>query len=156
MRLENTQCIILTCYHVVASLSDNAEVKIDLFSHLDAFVDRIIAHYDPERSEPNADLAVLSCRLTDQRLPVPFVSLSRKFSGPRRVIGITRALSGSQRFEGLISDGTPLVITAPRFRGSIPFVFRLIQATDVRPGISGSPIILDGAVVGLNSFLSGR
>jgi hypothetical protein len=52
VQVADDDCVILTCYHVVASMIGRVAIQFDYFSEADALVGRATAHYaasDPTR-----------------------------------------------------------------------------------------------------------
>jgi tetratricopeptide (TPR) repeat protein len=150
--IPGREAIVLTCYHVVAGVDKADAIPIDLFSAHDLPLRRVLARYVAERSEPEHDIAVL---MLAENIEVPLIRLARlspALSGRRPVMGIVRPNAGSQRFNADLAEATPLLLNTTGFRGTIPSAFRLIHATDVRPGVSGSPVVLGDAVIGLTHF----
>jgi tetratricopeptide (TPR) repeat protein len=151
VRLRSGKSILLTCHHVIAPLLGSASILVDIFRD-DIPVQRAAVVYNPTRSDPGQDLAV--CDFLDPiEMPcVPLARLNAKYTGRWPVVGITRPMEGSQRFNALLAESTPLTLNIREFQGTIPTAFRLVEPTDSRPGISGSPIILADAVIGLTHF----
>ena len=150
--LPDGRLLILTCYHVVAVCPDPRRIAIDVFDAFDRPRLKLLAAYSAERSDPSKDLAVLLPLETFAVDPVSLARLGDTFHGLQPVTGVTRPFNESHRFNATLADPTRLELEDKLFRGAIPLAYRLTLATDVRPGISGSPVAGGGAVLGLTHF----
>ena len=150
--LEEGRQIILTCQHVLARNPDPERIPVDLFGPADELLGRVIARQDAQRSRTEQDLAVLVPAEPVAFPPVPLARLGAGFEGPQQVSGIIRIPDDVQRYNATLAAPTPLVLKDSLFTGKIPVAFRLICASDVRPGISGSPVMCAGALLGLTHF----
>jgi tetratricopeptide (TPR) repeat protein len=137
--------LVLTCQHVVDATADKGNIPLVLFSPMDLQLGEAHATYCPERSDPSSDVAVL---IVNGNLPIVaprLVRLAEPYNGPDKVVGVVRPIGSSQRLNARLAEPTPL----PYNGITIPRVWRLIDSTDVRRGISGSPIILMDGIIGL-------
>ena len=154
--LPGARTLILTCHHVVLQSGDAQQVAIELFDELDAPRGRTLARLDEARSDPRHDLAVLIPLAELAVAPVRLARLASRYGGPLRVEGVTREPEDSQRFNATLAAPTRLDLQDPLFTGSIPVAFRLTEVSDVKRGVSGSPVAAAGAVVGLTHFSRGE
>ncbi len=154
--LEDKTILVLTCEHVVSKVPDRNAIPLTIFSPEDRELRSATASYCLERSDPNHDIAVLT--IVDE--PIGFVSpkliqLPVDLAVRVDVVGIVRPTGGSsQRFNARLAHATPLSVQIDDATITIPRLWRLIDTNDVRPGVSGSPIVLenDGGVIGLTHF----
>jgi hypothetical protein len=148
--LEARTILVLTCHHVVSKVSDRSAIPLMLFSSDDQELQSIRASYCMERSDPHHDIAVLTIvNESIDVLPPKLVPLSTDFPVPANVVGIIRPKGRSQRFNAQLVHATPLSVQIDSSTVTIPRAWRLIYTNDVRPGISGSPIVFDDGVIGL-------
>jgi hypothetical protein len=149
--LEDGTILVLTCYHVVEKAGDVSAIPLTIFNERHEEVRDLAATYRPERSDPDQDLAVLSVvdNRVAMRAPV-FVALPDTFPLPAGIVGVMRPSDGTSHiFNADVAHSTPLAFSIGRKVVKLPRVWRLIGSTDVRDGISGSPVVLQGAVIGL-------
>jgi hypothetical protein len=116
------------------------------------FLRQVTGRYLAERSDPERDVAVLAFSEDVEASFIKMAQVSPSISVRRQVVGIVRPNLGSQRFNATLAESTPLSVRIGGQIVNIPSVFRLIEATNVQPGISGSPIVLGDSVVGLVHF----
>jgi hypothetical protein len=151
--LEGGTILVLTCNHVVSRATDHRAIPLTIFSSEDHELRPATASYCLERSDPHHDIAVLTIvNESIDVLPPNLVPLSTNFPIPVDVVGIIRPKGGSQRFNAQLAHATPLSVQVDTSTVTIPRLWRLIDTNDVRPGISGSPIIFDNGVIGLTHF----
>jgi hypothetical protein len=156
--------IVLTCHHVVAQL-DAEHLYVAVPDILGTLSLPIKAYYDADRSRPSMDAALL--RITDmvpfqEQVDQPLLHRLNPFTYdgtlPERAVCLGHWKGNS--FDARLSTTTQLNITVenpgpwpnPPARYQLPFVFRLADPTDARPGISGSVVIYEKGVLGLTHF----
>jgi WD40 repeat protein len=152
LEAQTSTILVLTCHHVIARASDRSRVPLTIFSIEDQEFLSIRASYCSERSDPYRDIAVLIIVDAPMEIVGPaLVPLPESFPVPADVVGIVRPRGGgSQRFDARLTYATRLSVEIDKSTlVTIPRAWRLRETDDVRPGISGSPIVLNHGVIGL-------
>jgi hypothetical protein len=83
---------------------------------------------------------------------IKLLCLPDSYPGGEAVVGVVRPTAGPQRFNARLAEAGRLPGKIAGFAGTIPRAWRLLDPTDVRPGISGAPVILASGVIGLIHF----
>lgn len=145
--------LILTCYHVIAALTNKDTIRLDLFSEGDEWLRTVDAAYCDTRSDPSADVAVLTANEKLVVHPPRLMPLPSSYRNQERIVGIVRPDgTSSHRFNARLAESTRIEAEVAGLPIVIPRAWRLIDATDIREGISGAPIVLNDSVIGLVHF----
>ncbi|HVR46056.1 MAG TPA: tetratricopeptide repeat protein [Candidatus Binatia bacterium] len=147
--------IVLTCYHVILEAVDRRAVPVTFFSANDQPLSTATARLCVERSDPGRDVAVLELTSEHDTVEAPEAASPALFRLRAPVVGVTRPVGGSQRFNARLAHPTPIGMQIGAFLAEIPHAWRLIDIGDTQPGISGSPVVLESvesAVIGLTHF----
>jgi hypothetical protein len=154
VELPDHTTLVLTCYHVVARARDKEGILLHTFSSDDHELGSAFARYAPERSDPERDVAVLTfVDAQHERIVPKLISIPEQYRLPVDVFGVIRPHGTGQRINARLAQPTPISLVVDGTLISIDRAWRLIDPTDVRPGISGSPIVLeDDGVIGLIHF----
>jgi hypothetical protein len=151
---------VLTCHHVVAPLSPDG-IRVAVPSEDLTLTDPVPATYDEQRSTPHLDAAVLRITVDVPAAPLPLLHHldPRRYDGtPFPVTAISYKEPG--RFDAKLAAPArlhiPVAVAGP-WRDApnayeLPRVFRLADATDARPGTSGSVAVCEDGVLGLVHF----
>lgn len=149
---------ILTCHHVIAPIVP-ASLRVRLPGPDGGLGELLPVKVVPEASDFEADVAVIAVR---SAFPPPWPTLygldARLFVGPLDATGISYL--SPARFDGVLRSASPLTVPV-RVPGGwdptpkeyqIPLALRLTLASDAREGISGSPVVSEGGIIGLAHF----
>ena len=152
------ELFVLTCHHVIAPI-DPADLRVRIPDSHGELGDPLTAFLVEDASDFSSDRAVL--RLSFQVGPLQPTLYSMRpdlFIGPLDATGISYMTPG--RFDGVLRAASPLDLPV-RVRGGwspapsfyrIEHSLRLTLVSDAREGISGSPIVSEGGVIGLAHF----
>jgi tetratricopeptide (TPR) repeat protein len=160
LALDGEGTVVLTCHHVVARLTrENLCVAIPQLSG--QLGQPIPADYDQQRSYPAKDAVVLRIKGPEQlERPLLHALNPATYSGtlPDRAICLGHWKTDS--FDARVASSTRLDVPVdtpgswsnPPSQYQLPFVFRLAEPSDARPGISGSVVLYENGVLGLAHF----
>ncbi len=158
--LDGDSTAVLTCHLVVARLTaENLYVAIPQPSG--QLGQPVRATYDPQRSHPALDAVVLRIEAPGPlERPLLHALNPRAYAGtlPDRAICLGHWKTDS--FDARVASTTQLDIPVetpgswpdPPSRYQLPFVFRLADPSEARPGISGSVVLYENGVLGLAHF----
>src|SRR5271166_119612 len=160
LALEGEGTVVLTCHHVVARLTEQ-DLHIAVVQPSGQLGQPVRATYDARRSRPAMDAIVLRIQETGPpERPLLHALDPRTYSGtlPERAVCLGHWRTDS--FDARLASATGLDVAVdvpgswpdPPGRYAPPFVFRLADPSDARPGISGSVVLYENAVLGLAHF----
>ncbi len=160
LALDGEGTVVLTCHHVVARLTEES-LHIAVRQPSGELGPPVAARYDPQRSRPAMDAVVLRVDASGPaERPLLHALNPQKYAGTLPDPADCLSYWQTESFNAHVASATRLDIAVetpgswpdPPSRYQLPQVFRLADPSDARPGISGSVVLYDNAVLGLAHF----
>src|SRR5260370_22340393 len=160
LALDGEGTVVLTCHHVVARLTEES-LHIAVRQPSGELGPPVAARYDPQRSRPAMDAVVLRVDASGPaERPLLHALNPQKYAGTLPDPADCLSYWQTESFNAHVASATRLDIAVeppgswpgPPSRYQLHQVFRLADPSDARPGISGSVVLYDNAVLGLAHF----
>jgi tetratricopeptide (TPR) repeat protein len=160
LTLENEGAVVLTCHHVVALLTEES-LHIALPQASGGLAPPVPAIYVQGRSHSSMDAVLLRVDAAGPpEQPMLHALNPLQYAGTLPDLADCLCHGQTESFSARIASATKLDLevdtpgpwpdSPTRYR--LPSVFRLSEPSDARPGISGSVVLYDNAVLGLAHF----
>jgi TPR repeat protein len=160
LTLDDEGTVVLTCHHVVALLTKQS-LHIAMPQTSGELGPPVPARYDRQRSRAAMDAVVLRVDAPGPpERPLLHALNPQKYAGTLPDPADCLGHGQTESFNARIASATKLDLAVdtqgpwpdPPTHYRLPQVFRLSEPSDARPGISGSVVLYDNAVLGLTHF----